>query len=133
MALLALRPWRRRRPRWLRQARAAARFAIVWPRPGVDAAVRTMVTEFGRGGVVRDNVMVEYLNLYRADAPQYRPRLRELLLEQYRGQKIDLIIALRQLGCSTSRSTNCANWPPPRPCSRWTSPRPVPNAWASTP
>ncbi|WP_178372489.1 ATP-binding protein [Massilia sp. CF038] len=65
-------------------------------RPGVDAVVRTMVDQFDRGGLVRDNVMVEYLNLYRADAPQYRPRLREQLLELYKGQPIDLIIALRQ-------------------------------------
>ncbi|HEU4844445.1 MAG TPA: PAS domain-containing protein, partial [Burkholderiaceae bacterium] len=65
-------------------------------RPGVDAVVRTMVNEFGRAGLVRDNVMVEYLNLYRSDAPLYRPHLRELLLDQYRGQRIDLIVALRQ-------------------------------------
>jgi two-component system sensor histidine kinase/response regulator len=65
-------------------------------RPGVDSFVRSFVDGLGRGGMLREDIFVEYLNLNRQSGPEYRARLRELLLFEYRTRRIDLIVAVQQ-------------------------------------
>ena len=65
-------------------------------RPGVDSFVRTHVEALVAGGVRRDDVLVEYLNLNRDNSPAYRARLRQLLLDEYGERHIDFIVALQQ-------------------------------------
>jgi PAS domain S-box-containing protein len=45
------------------------------------------------GGMSNDDVMVEYLDLNRNPGPEFRARKRELLLGQYAGRELDLIVA----------------------------------------
>ena len=65
-------------------------------RAGVDSFMRIHVEALVKGGLRREDILVEFLNLNRANGPDYRRRLRELLLEQYQGQRIDCIVALQQ-------------------------------------
>jgi two-component system sensor histidine kinase/response regulator len=65
-------------------------------RPGVDSFIRVHVDALAKGGIRRENILVEFLNLNRNTTPQGRARLRELLLAQYQGQPLDLIVTVQQ-------------------------------------
>ena len=65
-------------------------------RPGVDSFLRTYIDTLNASGVARGNIMVEYLHLDRESTPGYRQRVRELMLLQHGGSRIDLVLALQQ-------------------------------------
>ncbi len=65
-------------------------------RPGLDSFVRSYVDRLRAGGMRSEDILVEHLNLNRAAGPAYPARLRELLLAQYGGKPVDLILALQQ-------------------------------------
>jgi len=73
--------------------------AFDYGRAGVEAYTRTYVGAMMAGGMAGDNVMVEHLNLNKADGPEQRARMRELLLLRYSQsgtRKADLIVAMQQ-------------------------------------
>jgi two-component system sensor histidine kinase/response regulator len=65
-------------------------------RPGLDSFMRVYVDTLARAGVRTENILVEYLNLNRNVNPGGRARLRELLLAQHQGQRLDLIVTVQQ-------------------------------------
>jgi two-component system sensor histidine kinase/response regulator len=65
-------------------------------RPGQDSFVRSYVDTLAAGGLSAENTVVEFLNLNRGAGPAYRARVRDLLIEQQQGRKIDLIMAVQQ-------------------------------------
>ena len=67
-------------------------------RPGIDAVTRTFSNTMAAGGVPSENIAVEFLNLNRNVGPDYRAKLRELLLLQYSAKPPDLIVVLQQPG-----------------------------------
>ena len=65
-------------------------------RIGVEDFTRAYVETMAAAGVSSEDVVVEYLNLNRADAPAQRSGLRDLLRQQYNQHNVDLIVALQQ-------------------------------------
>ena len=73
--------------------------AYDYGRAGVAAYTRTYVESLNAAGLASENVMVEHLNLNKADDPVQRARMRELLLlryNQFGGRRTDLIVAMQQ-------------------------------------
>ncbi|KAB8045104.1 ATP-binding protein [Janthinobacterium aquaticum] len=73
--------------------------AYDYGRAGVAAYTRTYVESMTAAGLAGENVMVEHLNLNKADDPVQRARMRELLLLRYNqsgGARADLIVVLQQ-------------------------------------
>jgi two-component system sensor histidine kinase/response regulator len=81
-------------------ALAGKRVLILAPygygRPGVDSFLRSYVDGLAAGGMARNDILVEYLNLNREGAPGYRARLTEMLLQQHAGKRVDLVVTLQQ-------------------------------------
>src|SRR5687768_8416590 len=65
-------------------------------RPGQDSFVRSYVDTLAAGGMGAEYTLVEHLNLNRGEGPQYRQRVRDLVLLQHQGKRIDLIMAVQQ-------------------------------------
>ncbi len=99
-ALLALLLWLAATAAWADAAMPSKRVLVMvsyaYGRPGLDSFIRSHVEALVKGGLRRDDVMVEYLNLNRDNGPDYRERLREMLLRQYQGKPVDFIVALQQ-------------------------------------
>ena len=101
-ALLALLLWLAAAGAWAdTPAAPAGKHVLVlasyaYGRPGLDSFIRSHVEALVKGGLQRDDVMVEYLNLNRDNGPQYRARLRQMLLDQYQDKQIDFIVVLQQ-------------------------------------
>ena len=70
--------------------------SYAYGRPGVQSFVRTYTDGLLAGGVARERITVEYLNLEAAPTPRARAAQRELLLERYRDAPPALIVALQQ-------------------------------------
>ena len=65
-------------------------------RSGIDVFTRHYVETMIQGGVDAENVSVQFLNLNSSTSDGYRPRMRELLLLQYRAAPPDLIVTVQQ-------------------------------------
>ena len=65
-------------------------------RTGVDAFMRSFIDTLSSNGVSRGNISVEYLHLDRDTTPGHRRRVRELIMLEHAGKRIDLIVALQQ-------------------------------------
>ena len=73
--------------------------AYDYGRAGIEAYTRSYVGAMTAAGLSAENVMVEHLNLNKADDPLQRAKMRELLLLRYSpraGRKTDLIVAMQQ-------------------------------------
>ncbi|MES3021466.1 MAG: ATP-binding protein [Pseudomonadota bacterium] len=66
-------------------------------REGQDSFVRNYVESLAAGGMVTDNALVvHYLDLGREAGAGHRRRVRELVLAQHQGKRIDLVVAVQQ-------------------------------------
>ncbi len=63
---------------------------------GVDAYVSSFIEKWRKLGMGNDALHVEYLDLARTPDPEYRRRLKSMLLQKYANRKLDLIVALQQ-------------------------------------
>ena len=65
-------------------------------RPGFDSITEAFIRRLRTAGVPLDHIHVEYLHLNQPNAERVGPARRDMLLAQYGGQRLDLVIALQQ-------------------------------------
>lgn len=65
-------------------------------RPGFDSVVDAFVRRLHAGGLPLENIHVEFLQLNQPNAEMVAPARHAVLLAQYGGQRIDVVVALQQ-------------------------------------
>ncbi|XLZ71833.1 response regulator [Massilia sp. SR12] len=65
-------------------------------RPGFDSITDAFIPQLRDGGIPLEHIHVEYLHLNQPNADLAAAARRDMLLAQYGGQRIDLVIALQQ-------------------------------------
>jgi len=65
-------------------------------RAGIDAVTQAFVNRLHASGIPLEHIHVEYLHLNQPNAELVTPARRALLMAQYGGQRIDMLVALQQ-------------------------------------
>ncbi|MYN05116.1 response regulator [Pseudoduganella sp. DS3] len=65
-------------------------------RPGFDSITDAFIRRLRDGGIPLEHIHVEYLHLNQPNAERATPARRDMVLAQYGGQRMDLVIALQQ-------------------------------------
>ncbi|WP_342119406.1 ATP-binding protein [Pseudoduganella sp. OTU4001] len=65
-------------------------------RPGFDAITEAFIQRLRASGVPLEQIHVEYLHLNQPNAERAAPARRDMLLAQYGGQRLDLVVTLQQ-------------------------------------
>jgi hypothetical protein len=65
-------------------------------RPGIDRVTEAFVQRLRASGIPLEHIHIEFLHLNQPNAEMVAPARRALLLAQYGGQRIDMLVALQQ-------------------------------------